>query len=97
MASATSITTLTAPEALVRYAEELPGNLFYAYEGGGITVREFQRASHRAARSLPKELPAGSVVGILAVHDLVVYETMIMGIQTAGWVVSTLVLFSCPL
>ena len=80
--------SVPTPIALARYAAEAPTRAFYTFAGDGqITVREFQQATFRAAYRLPKGLAPKSVVAILAVHDLVLYETLSLGIQTAGLIV----------
>jgi hypothetical protein len=80
---------LTIPQSLAQYARENPEGVLYSHGGDSeITAREFERATHRAARLLSPGLKHGDVVGICAVYDILVYEAIMVGLMTAGLVVS---------
>jgi hypothetical protein len=81
--------SLTLPEILIRYAEEAPDSPLYSYGAEDkITVKEFLRATHRAAHLCARNSNPGSVVAIIAAYDMLAYQAVVSGIMFAGLAVS---------
>ena len=79
---------LTIPQALAQYVLEEPDRIIYSFDGNkGIRARELEQATKRAAKLLNKDTGTGIVVAIVALYDVLVIETTVIGLMAAGLVV----------